>query len=227
MLFYDSTMLLLLPALILSLYAQAKVSSTYSKYAKVRAKSGIAACDMARQLLNYNGLSDVRVEQVSGNLTDHYDPRSRVLRLSQATYHSCSVAALGVAAHEAGPAMQHAEGYVPLKVRTALVPVASFGSYASWILILIGVFMSALGLIQIGIIFFSATVLFQLVTLPVEFNASSRALAALEGGGFLDSQETDLTAKVLKAAALTYVAAALTAMLQLLRLLLIFGNRRD
>lgn len=227
MFFYDSTMLLLVPALILSLYAQAKVSSTYSKYAKVRAKSGIAACDMARQMLDYNGLSDVRVEQVSGNLTDHYDPRTRVLRLSQATYHSSSVAALGVAAHEAGHAMQHADGYVPLKLRSALVPVASFGSYASWILILLGIFMSALGLVQIGIIFFSATVVFQLVTLPVEFNASSRALAALEGGGFLDQQETDLTAKVLKAAALTYVAAALTAMLQLLRLLLIFGGRRD
>ncbi len=227
MYYMDSTWLLLLPALLLSLYAQAKVSSTYGKYGKVRAKSGIAACDMARRLLDYNGLSDVRIEQVAGNLTDHYDPRSQVLRLSQTTYHSCSVAALGVAAHEAGHAMQHAEGYMPLRIRGVLAPVAQFGSYASWILILIGVFMSAFNLITLGIIFFSAAVLFQLVTLPVEFNASSRALAALEGGGFLDQEETDQTAKVLKAAALTYVAAALTAMLQLLRLLLIFGNRRD
>ncbi len=225
--YYDPTWLLLLPALALSLYAQFKISSTYKKYAKVQAASGIAACDMARQLLDYNGLKHVRVEMVAGNLTDHYDPRRQVLRLSQTTYASRSVAALGVAAHEAGHALQHSEGYMPLKLRSLLVPVAQFGSYASWVLILIGILANALNLIGLGIIFFTAVVAFQLVTLPVEFNASSRALAALEGGGFLTREETDQTAKVLQAAALTYVAAALTAMLQLLRLILIFGGRRE
>lgn len=225
--YYDWTLILLVPAIILTIYAQAKVSSTYKKYNKVRARSGISAAEMARRMLDYNGLSNVQILQVKGNLTDHYDPRHKTLSLSEATYNSASVAALGVAAHEAGHAMQDAESYGPLKFRNALVPVAQFGSSAAWILILIGFFFSIFNLIGIGIICFSAVVLFQLVTLPVEFNASNRALAALEGGGFLENDEVDLTNKVLRAAALTYVAAALVSVLQLLRLLLIFTGRRN
>ncbi|MDO4581884.1 MAG: zinc metallopeptidase [Bacillota bacterium] len=223
--YYDWTMILLLPAILLSAWAQYKVSSTYSKYGKVASKSGVTAAQMARTMLDYNGLSNISVEQVAGNLTDHYDPKKKVLRLSQTVYGSSSVAALGVAAHEAGHAMQDAESYIPLKVRGALVPLASFGSYASWVLIAIGLVMGAFNLLGIGILLFSLAVLFQLVTLPVEFNASRRAMAALEGGGYLDAGELTQTRKVLSAAAMTYVAAALTAVLQLLRLLLIFGRR--
>ena len=172
-----------------------------------------------------NGLRHVSVEQVAGNLTDHYDPSKKVLRLSQSIYNSSSVAALGVAAHECGHALQDAEGYAPLRIRGALVPVANLGSSASWILILLGIFFSATNLITIGILLFGAVVLFQLVTLPVEFNASRRALATLEGASFLTEQEVPMARKVLNAAALTYVAAALTAILQLLRLILLFGRR--
>lgn len=224
---FDWTIFLLVPAIILTIYAQAKVSSTYKKYAKVQARSGITAAEMARSMLDYNGLSNVQVQPVKGNLTDHYDPRTKVLRLSESTYNNRSVAALGIAAHEAGHAMQDAESYAPLKIRGALVPVANFGSSASWILILMGFLFNALNLIGIGIICFAAVVVFQLVTLPVEFNASNRALIALEGGGFLERDEIQKTNKVLRAAALTYVAAALTAVLQLLRLILIFSGRRD
>lgn len=227
MYYYDWTLILLIPALLLTIYAQGKVSTTYHKYAKVRALSGISAYDMARQLLDYNGLSDVRIEMIKGDLTDHYDPRHKVLRLSESSYHSSSVAALGVAAHECGHALQDAEGYMPLRIRGALVPVANFGSSLSWILIIAGILFSMFNLITLGIVCFTAVVLFQLVTLPVEFNASNRALAALEGGGFLQSDEIVGTEKVLRAASLTYIAAALTAILQLLRLLLIFGGRRD
>ena len=223
---FDWTIVLLIPAIILTIYAQAKVSSTFKKYNKVKARSGISASEMARKMLDYNGLSNVRIEQVRGKLTDHYDPRSKVLRLSESTYSSISVAALGIAAHEAGHAMQDAESYTPLKIRGALAPVAKFGSSTAWILIIAGFLFSATNLIGIGIVCFSAVVLFQLVTLPVEFNASSRALAALEGGGFLEIDEVAQTNKVLRAAALTYVAATLVSVLQLLRLLLIFMGRR-
>jgi uncharacterized protein len=225
--YWDWTMILLIPAIILTIYAQAKVSATYRKYAKVRSRSGINAAEVARRLLDYNGLNQVRIEQVSGNLTDHYDPRTKVLRLSDSTYGSASVAALGVAAHEAGHAMQDAEAYGPMKFRNVLAPVAQIGSSAAWILIILGFAFSAFNLVGIGIICFAAVVLFQLVTLPVELNASNRALAALEGGGFLDAEEISQTNKVLRAAALTYIAAALVAILQLLRLLLIFSGRRN
>lgn len=227
MFFYDWTMIILLPAIILTIFAQSRVSSTYHKYAKVRARSGYSAYDVARRMLDMNGLRDVQIEQVRGNLTDHYDPRGRVLRLSESTYHSASVAAIGVAAHECGHALQDAEAYMPLRLRGALVPVANFGSQASWILIILGLFLSSANLIAIGVVAFAVVVVFQMVTLPVEFNASTRALAALEGGGFLEQDEVAQTNKVLRAAALTYVAAALTAILQLLRLLLIFGRRND
>lgn len=219
--------LLLLAAIILATVAQIKVSSTYSKYSKVYSRSQRPAADIARQILAANGLGSIPIQQIEGNLTDHYDPRSKTLRLSRSVYGSPSVAALGVAAHEAGHAIQDAEGYLPLKIRNSLVPVAQFGSHASWVLIILGFFMGALGLVQLGIILFSVVVVFQLVTLPVEFNASSRALAALEGGGYLDGGEIQQTKRVLSAAAFTYVAAVLVSLLQLLRLLLIFGGRRD
>jgi len=219
--------LLLLAAIVLATVAQIKVSSTYSKYSKVYSRSQRPAADVARQILASNGLGSIPIQQVEGNLTDHYDPRSKTLRLSRSVYGSPSVAALGVAAHEAGHAMQDAEGYLPLKIRNSLVPVAQFGSHASWVLIILGFFMGALGLVQLGIILFSIVVVFQIATLPVEFNASSRALAALEGGGYLDGGEIQQTKRVLSAAAFTYVAAVLVSLLQLLRLLLIFGGRRD
>jgi len=225
--YYDPTYILLIIAMIISGWAQAKVSSTYSKYSRVYARNGRSAADVARAILDYNGLRDVRIEHIRGNLTDHYDPRSRVLRLSDSVYSSTSVAAQGVAAHEVGHAVQHAEGYAPLKIRNMIVPVANFGTKASWIFIILGALMGSMGLIQMGIIFFSFAVIFQLITLPVEFDASNRALAALEGCNFLVGEEVKQSRKVLSAAAMTYVAAALTAVLQLLRLVLIFGNRRD
>lgn len=224
-LYFDPTWIILIPAIILALYAQAKINSTYNRYSKIPARTGLPASEMARRMLDMNGLRHVSVEQVAGNLTDHYDPSKKVLRLSQSIYNSSSVAALGVAAHECGHALQDAEGYAPLRIRSALVPVANLGSSASWILILLGIFFSATNLITIGILLFGAVVLFQLVTLPVEFNASRRALATLEGASFLTEQEVPMARKVLNAAALTYVAAALTAILQLLRLILLFGRR--
>ena len=219
--YFDWTMILLLPALILAGYAQTKVTSTYSKYAKVMARSNVTAAQMARQLLDMNGLSSVPIEPVKGSLTDNYDPRNKVLHLSEATYNSCSVAALGVAAHECGHAFQDRDNYSPLRMRNNLAPIASIGSGAAWILFIIGLLMSMMGLVRLGILCFVAVVAFQLITLPVEFNASNRALAALEGGGFLDQTELGQAKNVLSAAALTYVAAALTAVLQLFRMLAI------
>ncbi len=223
--YYDWTFGLIIIAIIISAWAQIKVSSTYSKYSKVMAQNGMTASDVARLILDSNNLQDVPVERVAGNLTDHYDPRTRVLRLSDTVYNSSSVAAIGVAAHEVGHAIQDEHEYAPLKVRGALVPLVSFSSSASWVLIILGIFLSSLGMIQFGILLFSAVVVFQLVTLPVEFNASSRALVALEGGGFLNRDEVEQSRKVLSAAAMTYVAAALASILQLIRLLAIFGHR--
>jgi len=225
-LYWDWTMIVLLPAILVSLIAQMRVNSTFHKYQAVAAQSRVTASQVARQMLDMNGLGNVRIERVHGHLSDHYDPRSKVLRLSESTYNSPSVAALGVAAHECGHAMQDAERYAPLRIRNSMVPVANFGSSASWILLLLGLFMGFPSLMYLGILVFTAVVAFQLVTLPVEFNASNRALAALEGGGFLTREEVGMSAKVLRAAALTYVAAALTAVLQLLRLLLI-ARRHD
>ena len=191
----------------------------------------MTGADAARRLLASQGIYDVTVRQVSGNLTDHYDPRTKTVNLSQGVYGSTSVAAIGVAAHECGHAMQDNEEYAPLRIRSALVPVANFGSQLSWPLILLGVIFGGLGspLVQIGILLFTAAVLFQLVTLPVEFNASSRAVKLLDAQGILYGEEVTGTKKVLKAAALTYVAAAAGSILQLLRLIILFGgrNRRD
>lgn len=226
--FYDWTYLLLIPALLLSLWAQFRVSSTFSRFSKVRASSGMTATQMAEQLLHAEGVYDVSVERTRGNLTDHYDPKNMVLRLSDSTANSTSVAALGVAAHEAGHVLQHRDGYAPLMLRTAAVPVVNIGSNLSWPLFLVGLIVSWEPLVYAGIALFALAVLFALITLPVEFNASKRALAALEANGYLQpGEEMRGAKKVLSAAAMTYVASAFMAIMQLLRLLAIAGVRRD
>ena len=226
--YYDPTYSLVLIGLLLCLAASARVRSTYAKYGRVRSRSGLTGREAAEQILRSAGIYDVRIEHVSGNLTDHFDPGNRVLRLSDATYQSASVAA-GVAAHECGHAIQHSRGYAPLKIRSAIVPVANFGSAIAWPLILLGLLFNSRSsylLIQIGILAFSFAVLFQLVTLPVEFNASRRAVQILGESGMLLPDELSMTKKVLRAAALTYVAGAASAILQLLRIILLTGGRR-
>lgn len=226
--FYDWTYILLIPALILSMWAQFRVSSTFSRFSKMRASSGMTATQMAEQLLHAEGVYDVSVERTRGNLTDHYDPKNMVLRLSDSTANSTSVAALGVAAHEAGHVLQHRDGYAPLMLRTAAVPVVNIGSNLSWPLFLVGLIFSWEPLLYAGIALFALAVLFALITLPVEFNASKRALAALETNGYLQpGEEMRGAKKVLSAAAMTYVASAFMAIMQLLRLLAIAGSRRD
>ena len=210
------------------MWAQFRVSSTFSRFSKVRASSGMTATQMAEQLLHAEGVYDVSVERTRGNLTDHYDPKNMVLRLSDSTANSTSVAALGVAAHEAGHVLQHRDGYAPLMLRTAAVPVVNIGSNLSWPLFLVGLIFSWEPLLYAGIALFALAVLFALITLPVEFNASKRALAALEANGYLQpGEEMRGAKKVLSAAAMTYVASAFMAIMQLLRLLAIAGARRD
>lgn len=223
MFFWDPTMVLLIPAIIVSIYAQFKVNATYHKYSQVPSHRGMTGADVARYILNQNGLHDVAIERIGGQLSDHYDPRSKVVRLSAGVHDSTSLAALGVAAHEVGHAVQHDTGYTPLYIRNTIIPVTQFGSYLSIPLFFLGLIMGSSTLVEVGIVLFAAIVFFQLVTLPVEFNASSRALRTLSTEGFLDSIELQGTRKVLQAAALTYVAAALMAILNLLRLLLISG----
>ena len=228
--YFDSTYILIIIGAILCLLASAKVRSTYSRYQRVRSASGLTGREAAERILYYSGIQDVRVEHVAGNLTDHYDPRSKLLRLSDTTYGSPSVAAVGVAAHECGHAIQHARGYAPLSFRSALVPLANFGSTIAWPLIILGFLFnnqSSQLFINIGILAFSLAVLFQIVTLPVEFNASGRALRILSETGMLQSEELSMTRKVLSAAALTYVASAAAAILQLLRLILLANRRED
>ena len=228
MFYFDPTYILVLIGVMLSLAASSKVNSTYSRYARVGARCGMTGAEAARQLLNSQGIYDVTIRRVPGHLSDHYDPRTRTVNLSDSVYGATSIAAIGVAAHECGHAIQDADSYAPLKIRGALVPVANFGATLSWPLIMLGLFMgSGSVLIQIGILMFSLSVLFQLVTLPVEFNASSRAVRLLDENGILVGQEVGQTRQVLSAAALTYVAAAAASILQLLRLLILFGNRRD
>ena len=226
---WDPTYFLVIIRAVICLLASAHVNNTFKKYSKYRSMSGMKGSQAAQRILNAAGIYDVKIRHISGKLTDHYDPRTRTLRLSDATYNSTSVAALGVAAHECGHAIQHARGYAPLSFRSALVPVANIGSQLSWLFIILGIFFGGSHtLIMIGILMFSAAVLFQLVTLPVEFNASGRALKLLSETGILQKDEVSDTRKVLSAAALTYVAAATTAVLQLLRLLRLFGgNDRD
>ena len=225
---FDPTYFLVIIAALFSIWASFRVNHTYNKYARVRSMTGMTGAMAAEKILHSQGIYDVRIERVSGRLTDHYDPSSKVLWMSEATLVIACVAAVGVAAHECGHALQHAQGYMPLKIRGSLVPVASLGSYAGIILFMVGLFFtSGMGntLLTIGILLFSAAVLFQLVTLPVEFNASTRAVTLLESTGILGQQELKSSKKVLRAAALTYVAGEATAILQLIRLLMIAGGR--
>lgn len=224
--YIDPTYLILVPAILISAWAQFKVSSTFNKYSTVRSINGYTGAQVARILLNDAGLQEVEIQQVPGRLSDHYDPRAKVLRLSSDVYGSTSVASIGVAAHEVGHAIQDKESYSALVFRNAIVPVVNFSSSLSWILFFIGILLSYSTLVTIGIILFSVVVLFQLVTLPVEFNASSRALKLLEARGILYDKEVDGARNVLSAAALTYVAATLMAVLQLVRLIAI-SNRNS
>ena len=226
--YFDSYYLLLVvPAIILSLIAQVKVKSTFSKYSRVLSRSGVTGAEAARRVLEANGVFGVKIERVSGNLTDHFDPRTNVIRLSDSVYGSTSVAAVGVAAHEAGHAVQYAENYAPIKIRNSFVPVANFGSSFSWILLVLGIAFSYEPLIFAGIICFAAVTLFHLLTLPVEFNASRRALFAIKNSGILQYEEERNGAKsVLSAAAFTYVSALIMSLAQLLRLVLLANRRR-
>lgn len=226
MILWDYTYLLLLPAMIFALWAQARVQSSYNKYNKVMTRSGMTGADAARMILDANGLHHVKIEQIAGNLTDHFDPKANVIRLSNAVYGSRGVAALGVAAHEAGHAVQYAENYSPMRLRASIIGITNIGSRLALPIFLIGLLFSY-ELALIGIALFSLTAVFQAVTLPVEFNASRRALAALDASGRLDSDELKGAKKVLTAAALTYVAALASSLAQILRLLLIAGRRRD
>lgn len=227
--YFDPTWILVIIGAVLSMAASAKVNSTFNKYSKVRSMTGMTGEDAAKRLLNSQGIYDVTVRPVKGQLTDHYDPRTKTVNLSESVFHSASVAAIGVAAHECGHAMQDNVGYVPLKLRGAIVPVANIGSQAAFPLIIIGVLIGGMGspLVNIGLILFSLAVIFQLITLPVELNASRRAITLLDQVGILGGQEVNQTRKVLGAAALTYVAALAASVLQLLRLVILFGGRRD
>ena len=225
----DPMYFLVIIAFIFSMVAQSKVSTTFNKYSRIRNRAGFTGAQVATQMLQNAGIYDVSVQRVAGNLTDHYDPRTKTLRLSQSVYDSTSVAALGVAAHETGHAIQHDVGYGPLALRSWLVPAANFGSRLAMPLIIIGFIFSGGGgiLVQLGILFFSLSVAFTVITLPVEFNASHRAIDRLVAEGFLASDEIGGAKKVLSAAAMTYVAAAFAAVAQLLRLIAIFGRRDD
>lgn len=219
--------ILVLPAMVLALWAQARVKTTFNKYSRVSTASGLTGAEAARRILNANGLGNVAVEHISGDLTDHYDPKANVIRLSDKVYNTASVAAVGVAAHEAGHAVQYATGYFPIKIRSAIIPITQIGSNLSMPLIILGLLFSSGNLITIGLVLFSTVALFQLVTLPVEFNASARAVATLSSSGYVSGEEERGVKSVLTAAALTYVAALFVALANLLRLILLFGNRRD
>lgn len=225
----DPWYILVIIAFLFSMVAQTKVSSTFNKYSRVRNRAGFTGAQVATQMLQNAGIYDVSVQRVAGNLTDHYDPRTKTLRLSQGVYDSMSVAALGVAAHETGHAIQHDVGYAPLALRSFFVPLANFGSRLAFPLIVIGFIVAGGGstLVTLGILFFSLSVAFTVITLPVEFNASHRAIDLLVADGFLTSDEIGGAKKVLSAAAMTYVAAAFAAVVQLLRLIAIFGRRDD
>ena len=227
--YYDWTwFVIMIPCLLLSLFCSAKVKTTFSKYSKVPNSRLMTGSRAAEELLRANGVTGVTIEHVQGNLTDHFDPRTNTIRLSDSVYNATSVAAVGVACHEAGHACQHAEGYFPNKLRSAILPVANIGSKLSWILIIVGLLLPTRFdfVVTIGIILYAAAVLFTLVTLPVEFNASSRALKTIRENHFLTDEEYPGAKSTLTAAAMTYVASAATAIMQLLRLILIFGNRR-
>ena len=225
MFFWDPTMILLIPAIILTLYAQQKVKSTYAKYSKESSRMGKTGKEVAQHILQKNGLGNIPIEISEGTLSDHYDPVKKILRLSNENYSGRSIAALGVAAHEVGHAIQHDKEYAPLNIRNTILPVANFGSTLAFPLFIGGFLFSIPSLIDIGIILFAAAVAFQLITLPVEFDASKRAVASLQTGGMLQPDELDKAKKVLNAAALTYVAAAAVAVMHLLRLIILRGSR--
>ena len=224
--FYDWTYFLVLIGAVISMIASSKVKSTYAKYGQVRSHSGLTATDAARRILDNAGLRHVRIERIAGDLTDHYSPKELVLRLSDTTINSTSIAAIGVAAHECGQALQHAKHYAPLNIRNAIVPVVNIGSKLSWPMILLGLLLGFTGFLDLGIILFSFSLIFQLITLPVEFNASSRALQILDDSNMLYDDELKGAKKVLSAAAMTYVAPAISTLLSLLRLIILFGGRR-
>jgi len=223
--YYDSTILLIIPALLLALWAQASVKRTFDKYSREIPRDGRTAAQIVRAILDREGLTDIKVERAKGDLTDHYDPRAHVLRLSAPVHDSASIAAIGVAAHEAGHALQQAQAYAPLVLRNLAVPTVNFGSQLSWPIFLIGLLFSFEQLLWVGIAMFALVVAFSLITLPVEFNASSRAMAALEGR-YLNHDEASMARKVLNAAAMTYVASAVSAILHLIRLFTMAGRRR-
>ncbi len=229
--YWDPTYILVVIGAVICMIASARVKGTFNKYSQLRSMSGMNGAQVAQRVLQAAGIYDVQVRHVSGSLTDHYDPRTKTVNLSDPVYNATSVAALGVAAHECGHAIQHAKSYAPLSIRSALVPIANFGSMLAWPVILIGLFFNTRSsglIIDIGILLFSAAVLFQLVTLPVEFDASRRALVMLRTQGIIADDELKYTRRVLKSAALTYVASAAAAILQLLRIILITnGRRRD
>lgn len=225
MLFWDPTFILLIPALILAMWAQGKLNRTYNAYSRISTGRGLTGSRVARRLLDSAGLGEIEIERVSGNLTDHYDPRDRKLRLSQGIFDSDSVAAVGIAAHEVGHAIQHANGYFPLTFRNAIVPVVKVGSWMAWPLFIIGFLMRTPLLIQLGILLFTGAVVFQLITLPVEYDASRRAAFHLQEGGYLSAGELEGAREVLSAAAMTYVAATVMAIMQLLRMFFLSRRR--
>lgn len=224
--YFNSELIFLIPAILFAMYAQSKIQSAFNKYSRISSRSGYTGAQVARRILDRNGLYDVNIEHISGRLTDHYDPRSRVLRLSSTVYNGTSLASLGVAAHEVGHAIQHADGYSFLIFRNTIAPIAGFGARFVWILIIAGFAFRSPSLVSAGILLYLGVVLFQIITLPVEYNASKRALLQLETGSFLSQDELVPTKRVLDAAALTYVAATLTAIAQLLRLVAL-SRRRD
>lgn len=226
MYWFDYTYLIILPAFLFGLYAQMKVSSTFSKYQSVQSSRGVTGAQAARRILDDNGLYDVAVVKICGNLTDNFNPKTRTVSLSDSVYGSASVAAIGVAAHECGHAVQHATGYTPIKIRSALVPVTNFGSSAGFVILLVGMLFGSYPIAMLGVLLYSLMAVFQAVTLPVEFNASKRALATLEASGMLVGEELKMSRSVLSAAAMTYVAALVSSLATILRLLLIVGSSR-
>lgn len=225
--YYDPTYMLVIIGAVICMIASANVTRTFEKYSRRGCKRGTTGAEAAANILRNAGITDVRIEHIAGNLTDNYDPRSKVLHLSDSVYGSTSVAAVGVAAHECGHAIQHQQGYVPIKIRGAIVPVVNLGSKLSWPIIILGLVLGSLNLLNLGIILFALTLVFQIVTLPVEFNASGRALRILDGSGMLYPDEMKGARCVLSAAAMTYVTAVVSTLLQLLRLILLFSRRND
>ena len=220
-------LILVLPAMIIALFAQFRVKSAFSRYSQERCVSGLTGAETARRILELNGIYDIRIEHIAGDLTDHYSPNEKVIRLSDSVYNVQSIAAVGVAAHECGHAVQYATGYAPIKVRNAIIPVTNIGSTLSFPILLVGLILNFQPLVLVGIALFSIVTLFQLLTLPVEFDASRRALKTIDERGMLTPEEFTGAKKVLSAAAMTYVAALLTSLAQLLRLMILFGRRRD